>query len=94
MKNKYKQPGKIKISKETRVDFIDMIDFTLTDIAQQNYTDPKVTDEDTLNTLETILDLNDLYREIQGADYLIGLLKIIKDGRTREVNKLLKKIKK
>jgi hypothetical protein len=92
MKTTYKQPGKIKISRETRVDFIDLIDYTLTDIATQNYTDPKISTDDP--SIDNVLDLNDLYREIQGAEYLIGLLKIIKDGRTREVNKLLKKIKK
>jgi hypothetical protein len=38
------------------------------------------------------LDLNDLYREILGADYLIEQLQKIKIERTKEASKLLKKI--
>jgi hypothetical protein len=90
MTTTYKQPGKIKISRETRVDFIDMIDVTLTDIASENYTEPKLSADD--KRTENILDLNDLYREIQGADYLIELLQKIKVERAKQADKLLKKI--
>ena len=92
MTTTYKQPGKIKISHETRVDFIDLIDVTLTDIASQNYTEPKLSEDDKRD--ENILDLNDLYREIQGADYLIELLQKIKVERAKQADKLLKRINK
>jgi hypothetical protein len=90
---KYKQPGKIKISRETKINMIDMLDETLTEFAGQNYTEPKLSDWEHPH-YENILDLNDLYREIQGADYLIEQLKKLKAERVKETDKLLKKISK
>jgi hypothetical protein len=90
MNRVYKQPSKIKISKETKVGILDLLDTTLHEIANDNYTEPK----SFIGTShhEKVLDLNDLYREIQGADYIIEQLQKIKIERTKEVDRLLKKI--
>jgi hypothetical protein len=92
MTTTYKQPGKIKISHETKVDLIDLIDVTLADIAVENNTEPKLSTDDP--HYYNILDLNDLYREIRGADYLIELLQKIKVERAKQADKLLKRINK
>jgi hypothetical protein len=92
MTTTYKQPGKIKISHETKVDLIDLIEVTLTDIAVENYTEPKLSTDHP--RYYNILDLNDLHREIQGADYLIELLQKIKVERAKDIDKLLKRINK
>jgi hypothetical protein len=92
MTTTYKQPGKIKISFEMKEDLLDLLDTTLHDIANDNYTEPKLSTED--SHYENILDLNDLYREIQGADYLIELLQKIKVERAKQADKLLKRINK
>ena len=73
-------------------DLLDLLDTTLHDIANDNYTEPKLSADDKRD--ENILDLNDLYREIQGADYLIELLQKIKVERAKQADKLLKKINK
>ena len=90
MSYKYTQPGKIKVSKETKADILDVLDEALYGIADRNYTEPK----SFINSdhHEKVLDLNDLYREIQGADYLIELLQKIKAERTKDINKLLKQV--
>ena len=90
MNRAYKQPSKIKISRESKVDILDILDEMLVEISSHNYTDIKVSDVHP--HLENMLDLNDLYREIQGADYLIEVLQKIKIERTKEASKLLKKI--
>jgi hypothetical protein len=90
MNTAYKQPGKIKISKETKVGILDLLDTTLHEIANNNYTEPKFFINSDHH--EKVLDLNDLYREIQGADYIIEVLQKIKVERTKEASKLLKKI--
>ena len=90
MNTAYKQPSKIKISRETKEDILDLLDTTLHDIANDNYTEPKSFISTSHH--EKVLDLNDLYREIQGADYLIEQLQKIKIERTKEADKLLKKI--
>jgi len=90
MNKTYKQPIKIKISRESKVDILDLLDTTLHEIANDNYTEPKSFISTSHH--EKVLDLNDLYREIQGADYLIEQLQKIKIERTKETNKLLKKI--
>jgi hypothetical protein len=88
MNKKYKKPSKIKISRETKVDILDLLDTTLHEIANDNYTEPKSFISTSHH--EKVLDLNDLYREIQGADYLIEQLQKIKIERTKEVDRLLK----
>ena len=93
MKNKnttkeYKQPGKIRISKERKVDFLDILDTILGDIARDNYTLPPGRYD------EKVMDLNDIYREIQGVSYLVGLLQDIKTERLKEAAKLFKAISK
>jgi len=90
MNKAYKQPSKIKISRDAKVDILYLLDTTLHDIANDNYTEPKSFISTSHH--EKVLDLNDLYREIQGADYLIEQLQKIKIERTKETNKLLKKI--
>ena len=90
MNRTYKQPSKIKISRESKVDILDLLDTTLHEIANDNYTEPKSFISTSHH--EKILDLNDLYREIQGADYLIEVLQKIKVERTKEASKLLKRI--
>ncbi len=90
MNKKYKQPSKIRISKERKVDILDILDEILVEISNDNYTNLKVSVFHPHN--ENVLDLNDLYREILGADYLIEQLQKIKLERTKEVNKLLKRI--
>jgi len=90
MNTAYKQPGKIKISKEAKVDILDILDEMLVEISSHNYTDIKVSDVHP--HLENMLDLNDLYREIQGADYLIEQLQKIKIERIKETDSLLKQI--
>jgi hypothetical protein len=88
MNTTYKQPGKIKVSRETKVDILDILDTILNDIANDNYTEPR----SFTNTAhhEKVLDLNDLYREMQGADYLIEQLQKIKIQRAKEADRLLK----
>ena len=90
MTTTYKQPGKIKITRETKADILDVFDEALYGIADRNYTEPK----SFINSdhHEKVLDLNDLYREIQGVDYLIELLQKIKAERTKDINKLLKQV--
>lgn len=90
MNTVYKQPSKIKISRESKVDILDLLDTTLHEIANDNYTEPKLHYTDPC--YEDIEDLNDIHREIQGADYLIEQLQKIKIDRTKEANKLLKRI--
>jgi hypothetical protein len=90
MNKAYKQPGKIRISKDRKVDILDLLDTTLTDISSDNYTNLKVGAYHP--HADNMLDLNDLYREIQGADYMIEVLQKIKVERTKEASKLLKKI--
>jgi hypothetical protein len=90
MNRAYKQPSKIKISRDTKVDILDLLDTTLYEIANDNYTEPKFFINSDHH--EKVLALNDLYREIQGADYLIEQLQKIKIERTKEASKLLKKI--
>jgi len=92
MNTTYKQPGKIRISKDRKFDLLDLLDVTLQDISSDNYTDLKVGAYHP--HADNMLDLNDLYREIQGADYMIEVLEKLKAERTKEVNKLLKKISK
>jgi hypothetical protein len=90
MKITYKQPGKIRISRDRKVDILDLLDITLGDISNDNYTNLKVGAYHP--HADTMLDLNDLYREIQGADYMIEVLQKLKAERAKEVDKLLKKI--
>lgn len=90
MNKAYKQPSKIKISRETKTDILDLLDTTLHEIANDNYTEPKSLISTSHH--EKVLDLNDLYREILGADYIIEVLQKIKVERTKEASKLLKKI--
>jgi hypothetical protein len=92
MKTTYKQPGKIRISKEHKVNILDILDEVLVEISSDNYTNLKVGAYHP--HADNMLDLNDLYREIQGADYLIEVLQKLKTERTKEVDKLLKKISK
>ena len=86
----YKKPRKIKISNEQKVDFLDMLDVALSDIARTNYNSPKICDDHP--QYENVLDLNDIRREIQGVDYLIKLLQKLKVERSKEADKLLKKL--
>jgi hypothetical protein len=86
----YKKPRKIKISNEQKVDFLDMLDVALSDIARTNYNSPKICDDHP--QYENVLDLNDIHREIQGVDYLIKLLQKLKVERSKEADKLLKKL--
>jgi hypothetical protein len=90
MSYKYKQPSKIKVSRETKENILDLLDTTLHDFANDNYTEPK----SFINSdhHEKVLDLNDLYRELQGVDYLIEQLQKIKVERTKEASKLLKQV--
>ena len=90
MNRTYKQPSKIKISRESKEDILDLLDTTLHEIANDNYTEPKYFISTSHH--EKVLDLNDLYREIQGADYLIEQLQKIKIERTKEVDRLLKQV--
>jgi hypothetical protein len=90
MSYKYKQPGKIKVSRETKENVLDLLDTTLHDFANDNYTEPKIFINSDHH--EKVLDLNDLYREIQGVDYLIEQLQKIKTERTKEASKLLKQV--
>jgi len=90
MNKTYKQPSKIKISRETKEDILDLLDTTLHEIANDNYTEPKSFISTSHH--EIFLYLNELYREIQGAEYLIEVLQKIKIERTKEASKLLKKI--
>ena len=93
MKNTtYKKPSKIRISRDRKVDILDLLDTTLTDISSDNYTDLKVGAYHP--HADNMLDLNDLYREIQGADYMIETLQKLKAERAKDVAKLLKKISK
>jgi len=91
MNRVYKQPSKIKISRETKTDILDLLDTTLHEIANDNYTEPKSFISTSHH--EKVLDLNDLYREIQGADYIIKQLQKIKIERIKETDSLLKQIK-
>jgi geranylgeranyl pyrophosphate synthase len=88
--NPYKPPGKIRVSRESRVDILDLLETILNDIANDNYTEPR----SFIGTShhEKVLDLNDLYREIQGIDYVTQLLQKLKEERNKEVDKLLKKV--
>ena len=90
MNTAYKQPSKIKISREAKVGILDLLDTTLLEIANNNYAEPKFFIKPDHH--EKVLDLNDLYREIQGADYLIEQLQKIKIERTKEVDRLLKQV--
>jgi len=92
MTTTYKKPSKIRISRESKVDILDILDEMLMEISSHNYTDIKVSDVHP--HLENMLDLNDLYREIQGADYMIEVLQKLKAERVKETAKLLKKISK
>ena len=88
----YKKPSKIRISKERKVDILDLLDTTLTDISSDNYTNLKVGAYHP--HADNMLDLNDLYREIQGADYMIEVLQKLKAERAKQADKLLKRISK
>ena len=90
MNRVYKKPSKIKISRETKEDILDLLDTTLHEIANDNYTEPKSFISTSHH--EKVLDLNDLYREIQGADYFIEQLQKIKIERIKEADSLLKRI--
>jgi hypothetical protein len=90
MNKTYKQPSKIKISREAKEKILYLLYVSLQDVANDNYTEPKSFISTSHH--EKVLDLNDLYREIQGADYLIEQLQKIKIERTKEADKLLKKI--
>jgi len=92
MTTTYKQPGKIKISRETKISIIDIFDDIICDLAAHESTEPKLSDDHP--HYEKVLDLNDLYREIQGADYLIEQLQKLKTERAKQADKLLKKISK
>ena len=92
MKTTYKQPGKIRISKDRKVDILDILDEVLVEISSDNYTNLKVGAYHP--HAENMLDLNDLYREIQGADYMIEVLQKLKAERAKQADKLLKKISK
>jgi len=92
MTTTYKQPGKIRISKDRKVDILDLLDVTLGDISSDNYTNLKVGAYHP--HADNMLDLNDLYREIQGADYMIEVLQKLKTERAKQADKLLKKISK
>jgi hypothetical protein len=92
MSYKYKQPTKIKISRETKEKILNLLYVSLQDVANDNYTEPKSFISTSHH--EKVLDLNDLYREIQGADYLIEQLQKIKIERAKEADKLLKRINK
>jgi hypothetical protein len=86
----YKLPRKIRVSRESQVDILDLLETILNDIANDNYTEPRSFISTSHH--EKVLDLNDLYREIQGIDYVTQLLQKLKEERTREANKLLKKV--
>jgi hypothetical protein len=88
----YKKPGKIRISKDRKVDILDILDEVLVEISSDNYTNLKVGAYHP--HADNMLDLNDLYREIQGADYLIEVLQKLKAERAKQADKLLKKISK
>ena len=92
MKTTYKQPGKIRISKDRKVDILDILDEVLVEISSDNYTNLKVGAYHP--HADNMLDLNDLYREIQGADYMIEALYKLKGERFKQADKLLKKISK
>ena len=92
MKTTYKQPGKIRISKDRKVDILDILDEVLVEISSDNYTNLKVGAYHP--HAEDMLDLNDLYREIRGADYMIEVLQKLKFERAKQADKLLKKISK
>ena len=86
----YKQPGKIKISRKTKENILDLLDTALNDLAFQRG-DYRWSDHP---QKWAIWDLNDLYREIQGADYLIKQLQKLKVDRAKEADKLLKRFNK
>jgi hypothetical protein len=88
--NPYKPPRKIRVSRESRIDILDLLETILNDIANDNYTEPRSFISTSHH--EKVLDLNDLYREIQGIDYVTQLLQKLKVERTQEANKLLKKV--
>ena len=92
MNTTYKQPGKIRISKERKEDVVDILYELLVEISSDNYTNLKVGAYHP--HADNMLDLNDLYREIQGADYMIEVLQKLKAERVKETDKLLKKISK
>jgi hypothetical protein len=92
MKTTYKQPGKIRIPKDRKVDILDILDEVLVEISSDNYTNLKVGAYHP--HAENMLDLNDLYREIQGADYMIEVLQKLKFERAKQADKLLKRISK
>ena len=92
MNIKYKRPGKIRISKDRKVDILDILDEVLVEISSDNYTNLKVGAYHP--HADNMLDLNDLYREIQGADYMIEVLYKLKGERFKQADKLLKKISK
>jgi hypothetical protein len=90
MKTTYKQPSKIRISRDRKVDILDILDEVLVEISSDNYTNLKVGAYHP--HADSMLDLNDLHREIQGADYMIEMLQKLKAERAKEIDKLLKKI--
>jgi hypothetical protein len=90
MKTTYKQPSKIRISRDRKVDILDILDEVLVEISSDNYTNLKVGAYHP--HADSMLDLNDLYREIQGADFMIEVLQKLKAERAKEIDKLLKKI--
>ena len=92
MKTAYKKPSKIRISKERKEDVVDILYELLVEISSDNYTNLKVGAYHP--HADNMLDLNDLYREIQGADYAIAVLQKLKAERVKVADKLLKKISK
>jgi hypothetical protein len=86
----YKPPGKIKISKERKVDIIDILDDIIGDIANDAFFNPKLSVND--SNYENIANLNDIHRELQGIDFIAVELQKLKIERTKEANNLLKKI--
>ena len=92
MNTTYKKPSKIRISKERKEDIFDILYELLVEISNDNYTNLKVGAYHP--HADNMLDLNDLYREIQGADYMIEVLQKLKAERVKETAKLLKKISK
>jgi hypothetical protein len=92
MKTAYKKPSKIRISKERKEDVVDILYELLVEISSDNYTNLKVGAYHP--HADNMLDLNDLYREIQGADYMIEVLQKLKAERVKETAKLMKKISK
>jgi hypothetical protein len=90
-KFKYK-PGKIRVSKETKINMIDEIEHRLTMFANENYIEPQLNHLDEDPRYDHIRDAYDLEHEIQGTDYMINLLVHLKQEREKELEHHLKEI--